>query len=65
MHRGERPLECVVQSLVVRVCDGQIPDNLEALAEIGVPQLVASGQGFESALVDNRALLEQGVAPRD
>lgn len=65
VHRGERSLESVVERLILRVSNRQIPHNLEALAEIGVPQLVASRQGFESSLVDNGALPERRVAPGD
>ena len=37
--------------------DGDVASELEAFPEIGVPQLVASGEGLEGSLVDCEALL--------
>lgn len=65
VHRHQGTLERVVQGLVLGVGDGEAPDDLEALAEVGVPELVAAGEGLEGALVDDEALLERGIGPGD
>ena len=42
------------------MCDGEVADELEALAEVGVPELVAAGEGLEGSLIDDGALPEGG-----
>lgn len=46
VHGDESSLEGVVEGFVLGVSDGKVADELEALAEIGVPKLVASGEGL-------------------
>lgn len=43
--------------LLLGMSDGEVASELEAFPEIGVPQLVASGEGLEGSLVDCEALL--------
>lgn len=61
MHSHEASLEGVVEGVVVRVSDGEVTNDLEPLAEVSVPELVASGEGLEGSLVDDEAFLEGGV----
>lgn len=65
MHGDEGALEGVVELLVLAVGDGEGADELEALAEEGVPELVAAGEGLEGTLVDGEALRVGGVGAGD
>jgi len=59
VHGGQRPLEGVVEGGVGRVVDGVRARVVEAVAEVGVPELVAPGERLERALVDDGALGER------
>lgn len=61
MHRHEPTFESVVEGVVLWVSHGEVPDDLEPLAEVSVPELVASGEGLEGSLVDDEALFEGGL----
>lgn len=65
VHGDEGALEGVVEGGEEGVGDGEGADEVEALAEVGVPELVAAGEGFEGALVDDEALLERGAGAGD
>lgn len=59
VHRNQGALEGVVERLVLGVGDGQVADQLQPLAEVSVPELVAAGEGFDGSLVDDEALLKR------
>ncbi|BAT02889.1 Os07g0644400, partial [Oryza sativa Japonica Group] len=59
VHGGEGALEGVVEGGVGVVGDGVRARVVEALAEVGVPQLVAPRERLERALVDDGALGER------
>ncbi|WVZ66877.1 LOW QUALITY PROTEIN: hypothetical protein U9M48_016040, partial [Paspalum notatum var. saurae] len=54
VHRRQRPLEGVVERRVGRVVDGVRPRVVQALAEVGVPELVAPRQRLDRALMTAR-----------
>lgn len=65
VHRRQRPLEGVVERRVGRVVDGVGARVVEALAEVGVPELVAPRERLDGALVDDGALGEGRGGARD
>lgn len=65
MHSDESSLEGVVERGVSGVRDGEVADEIEALPEVSVPELVRARESFESSLVDDGALLEGGVRSSD
>ena len=65
VHGDEGALEGVVNGVVLRVRDGEVANEVEALAEVSVPELVGAREGLEGALVDDEALLEGRFGARD
>jgi len=65
VHRHESSLEGVVERGVSGVRDWEVANEVEALAEVGVPELVGSRQGLEGPLVDDGALMEWRVGSGD
>lgn len=45
--------------------DGEVANEVKAFPEIGVPELVAAGEGLEGPLIDYESLLERGIGPSD
>lgn len=58
MHGNEGTLEGVVEGVELGVSDGEASNEVEALAEVSVPELVASWESLQGSLVDYEALLE-------
>lgn len=61
VHSDEGSLESVVESVELGVIDGEVADDFHALAKVSMPQFVATGKSFQSALVKDEALAQGGV----
>lgn len=58
VHCDKGTLERVVQGVILRVSDGQVSNKVKSFTKVRVPNLVASGEGLESSLVDNEAFFK-------
>nr|GMC73905.1 pre-mrna-splicing factor ATP-dependent RNA helicase deah7 [Ipomoea batatas] len=59
VHSYKSSLEGFVQGLVFRASDREVMDKLKALPKIGMLELVAARESFQSTLVNDSSLLER------